>query len=182
MKAHSGKTRCSNKNVRGEYIENAVINSLMDLNKDLIMKVLESLRNEAVTPLTISPINLIKKEIKEKESSLYNLTKQLSKTDNEISSNVILKDINQLGQEIIVLKEKLLTSENEKVETNISFMLDSIGKFATLFKKIESIENDEGATNKKRFLLETMIDSIFYDGTTNDVKIKLWGAKKIDLD
>lgn len=177
LKANSGNSRCSNKNIRGDYLEKIVMDNLIGFNKTILINELEALKAENTLSLISSNTKNLKNHIAEKENRLNNLTKQLSKADNELASNSIMSDINQLGKELMNLKTNLLNSQSKNIDTDINLAINSLDDFNSVFQIIESIKDHEATIDIKRFLLHKIIDKISYDGQSNDIRIDFWGSK-----
>lgn len=184
MKAHSGKTRCDNPNVRGDKLERVVIDHIKNLNTNVVMKELEKYKEESSSIQTSSIINNLKKDIEEKKDHMNSLLNQLAKIDStSVASEFIISKIDEIGKEIKELEVKLTNNqtEKEKTSTNISntaLILDTLKEFNLFFNNVETLNNDESVIMKKRYLLETLIDRITWDGETSDISVDLWGTKK----
>lgn len=183
MKAHSGKTRCDNPNVRGDYLEQQVIKQLLQTNVDVIMKELEAARQEEQINKNASLSKSLSKELEFKKKDMNNLIDQLAKLDNPVAQDFILKKIDALGNEIKQMETNLQDTEADKKEKemldmNILILLESIKEFNTFFNSVDALSNDEDTVRKKKYLIERAVDNITVDGNTKDVVISLWGAKK----
>lgn len=183
MKAHSGKTRCDNPNVRGDYLEKQIIDHLIQTNVDVIMTELENAtQNDSINHGSIL-IKNISRDLEIKKKEMNSLISQLSKLDNQIAQDFIIQKINTMGSEIKEIEMKLLDTESERKENellnmNALILIDAIKEFNQFFTSVESFSNDEEIIRKKRYLLERAIDKITIDGSTKDVVIDLWGTKK----
>lgn len=183
MKAHSGKTRCDNPNVRGDYLEKQIIDHLIQTNVDVIMTELENATQNDSINHGSTLIKNISRDLEIKKKEMNSLISQLSKLDNQIAQDFIIQKINTMGSEIKEIEMKLLDTESEKKENellnmNALILIDAIKKFNQFFTSVESFSNDEEIIRKKRYLLERAIDKITIDGSTKDVVIDLWGTKK----
>ncbi len=184
MKAHSGKTRCDNPNIRGDLLENQIIKQMLGMNIDIIIKeiIQYSLQSKKASPPEI--IKNINLDIEEKIKEMNSLLTQISKLESSTAQEFMLKKIDSLGKEINSLKLELEDLEKKKYENtlndlNTSIMLQALKEFQQFFKSVENLRNDEDSIKKKRYLLERAIDKITVDGETKDVNIDLWGAKNI---
>lgn len=184
MKAHSGKSRCDNPNVRGDRLEKVIINHIKNLNTDKVIKELEKYQEEAALTQTSSIISNLQKDIEDKQNNMNSLLNQLAKIDSSsVASEFIISKIDELGKEIKELEIKLTNSKSEKKKTstdilNTNLILNTIKEFNSFFNSVEALSNDENLIMKKRYLLETLIDVIKWNGETNDISIDLWGTKK----
>lgn len=175
MKAHSGKTRCSNPNVRGDQLEKLVIDNLKKINKETILTELEIYKKSLSKNI---PTKNIKDEITVKNNQMNNLISRLSNITNEIACNSIILKIDELGEEIKRLQSELNNLEesknyNVKKELEVDMLIDLLKKFNTTFDSIKDI-------SQKRVVLETIIDRIEWNGINQNVDITLWGSKKKD--
>jgi site-specific DNA recombinase len=183
MKAHSGKTRCDNPNVRGDYLEKQIIVQLLQTNVDVIMTELENVRQGAEINQGSTLLKNISKDLEMKKREITTLISQLSKLENSIAQDYIIQKINTMGSEIKELEMKLMDTELEKKENELLNMhalilIDAIKEFNQFFTSVESLSNGEEIIKKKRYLLERAVDKITIDGSTKDVVIDLWGTKK----
>ena len=179
MKAHSGKTRCDNPNVRGDYLEQQVIKQLLKTNVDVIMKALEAARQEEQINNSKALSKNLSKELDLKKKELNNLIDQLSKLDNPIAQDFTIKKINALGNEINKMEIDLQDPDKKEMhDMNILIILAAIKEFNTFFNSVKALSNDDDIIRKKRYLIERAVDNITVDGNTKDVVICLWGAKK----
>ncbi len=182
MKAHSAKSRCDNPNVRGDKLEKTVIEHIKNLNTDMIMKELEKYKEKTASTQISYRLDSIERDIDQKRKDMDALLKQLAKLDSTcVASEFILSKIDELGNKIKELQTKLISLKNKKQEAtanvvNSSLILDTIKEFNSFFDS--TLDNSENTIMKKRYLLETIIDKITWNGESNDIHINLWGSKK----
>ncbi|MGY0375258.1 recombinase family protein [Clostridium sp. JNZ J1-5] len=175
MKCNSGKTRCNNPNIKGYDIEKCVVEEIRNLNKDHLIREMETYKLEIVKGLVPDDFNNLENEIQLKTRQMDNLLNKLSEIENSTTSEYIISKVNKLGEEIEELKLKfkslksteLLTSEDD---LNIDIFLEALKKFSTAFYLINDID-------KKKLVLETLIDSVYWNGNDGKITIRLWGAK-----
>lgn len=182
MKCHSGKTRCDNPNVRGDYLEKAVIDHITSLSREKVIKELEGLKKEAQFTSRNSFNKNIEKEIEDKKTQMSNLLDNLSKA-NKAAYNSIMEKVNKIGEEIEELNLKLKNAESEQIQSkenkvNIDILLNALKQFNTFFENVDNLKDDEHTIMRKRMLIEMIIDKITWDGTTKEINIDLWGSKK----
>ncbi|KEI07061.1 recombinase family protein [Clostridium botulinum] len=182
MKAHSGKSRCKNPNVRGDYLEDEVISCLKELNIDFIIEELSKYKKEIASIKTTSIVKNLHDEIEGKKTQLENLINQLSKIKDPLASNFITKKINELGNDIknLTFKSKSVNAEkgkNYSTTLNEDIILRSLKDFKTFFNNIQNFKNDEDVIRRRRCLIEKIVDKILFNGNTNEITIVLWGFK-----
>lgn len=183
MKGHSGKTRCDNPNVRGDYLEQSIIEHLKSYNTSVVISELETYKKETFLKLNSSTIKNITKEIEYKKKEMNTLITQLSKLESSTASDFIISKIDELGREIKNLEIKILNINNEKEQIltdklNIDMIIHNINKFSDFFNSIDGIKNDDYTIKRKRYLIESAVEKISYNGEKNEIKIDLWGCKK----
>ncbi|QXM06066.1 recombinase family protein [Crassaminicella indica] len=177
LKNNSGKTRCDNKNVRGDQLEKIVIKKLKAFNKNALLKELKELQNKNASFHAIAhEIEYIKSQINTKKSAIQNLIKQLSENKNSIAANYLIKEIEKLDREYNQLKQKLDTKKNIKEinnqkNININFVIHSLENFHSLFDTLDNIDD-------KRNLINHLVDKITWNGYHGTVEVFLWGCKK----
>ncbi|WP_186430037.1 recombinase family protein [Clostridium sp. BSD9I1] len=176
MKCNSGKTRCSNLNVKGEEIEKCVVEKIKEINKIKLLNELETYKSELASAVTLNYFSDIENEIQLKKNQMDSLLTKLSEIESPIASGYIISKVESLGKEIEDLKKKLKELESIKevfnqYELNADIILEALNKFNTTIDLISDVA-------KKKLMLETIIDSIYWDGDSGEVTVKLWGAKK----
>lgn len=170
----SGK-RCSNPNVNVDEIEEIVIQQLKSLTSNKI-KILNYLKifktsTQDTLKIDINKADNLNKRIKEKENQIQNLVTQLS-LDTSISKYII-PEIQKLSYEIDVLKLKMSDINNNiplisNNNINASLVLQMIDTFNEII--------DSADFENKKYIISALVDSIFWNGKTGEVEIKLWGA------
>lgn len=177
LKNNSGKTRCTNKNVRGDQLERIVIKKLKAFNRDTLLKQLKDFKKKNNQFTTVAnEIQSIKNEINEKELAIQSLVTQVSKSKESIASNYFIREIEKLDKECKQLGQKLAEKENTKEvkdeeNMNIDLIISSLENFNIIFDTLENIDD-------KRYLISSLVDKITWDGYNGDVDVYLWGSKK----
>lgn len=178
LKNDSGKTRCDNANIRGNELEQIVIDKLKAITSDKSM-VIEEIKNykKEISEQNSSKheIDSINKEISENEAAIDALVTQLTTNPDSAASKYIMINIENRAKQIEILKSKLsdLQSSNKtlmKQELDIDLILKSLDKFSILI--------DEANYDEKKFLIGSLVDAIYWDGSTGSVEIRLWGTGK----
>lgn len=178
MKNNSGLTRCDNSNVRGDQIEEIVINELKEITADpvkLIRKV-NMYKNEIAASINNdSEIENIKINLKENETSIQNLVRELGKNKESSAAKYIIAEIENLNKANEELQDRLDMMVSDKAEKdaaalNMDIILNSIKQFTELIDKCSVIE--------KRILIGSLVDTIYWDGSTGDIEIRLFGTGK----
>jgi site-specific DNA recombinase len=172
-KANSKGVACDNKNVRGNHIEQVVVDSIINIDTNMLLEGL----NESQPSVTSKENELkdIQDKIKTKKHQLNGLLDKLIEFDSDVAD--ILKDrINDLGKEIKELNAQydgILNDVdvNKKDSRNVEIVVNAINEFKEYFNIIDDYQ-------KKKFMLSIAIEKITYDSDTDVVDIDLWGSKK----
>lgn len=176
-KSNKGTSACNSKNVKGDDLENVVINEIKSTNRGTFINDIEkaksSLRKQSDDYK--KEIQLLSKEIDNKKSSISVLVRKLAVTEDGQPSDYILSEITNIDKEIQVLNSKLETLENLNNNLNMQFssydiVRASIDKFNNEFDSLD-FEN-------KRLMLFNIVDRIIWDGNTGDVSVMFLGIKK----
>jgi len=175
-KDKSNGTLCDCKNVRLDKLEKLVIDNLKETNKETILKELLKVKKELSSTNKNSALNNIKEKIKDVEQSIKNLLKQLTNNRNKAYFKFIESDLEELNTQLEDLQDEYnhLSSEKDdidKKEYNIDLMVESLKYFN---KNIDTLKD----INNRRMLIESVVDSIIWNGDTEEIEINLWGVKK----
>lgn len=176
MKCNSGKTRCDNPNVKGEEIEKCVVEQIKEINKTKLLNELEIYKSELASSVTPNHFTDLENEIQLKKRQMDSLLVKLSETESPIASEYIISKVESLGKEIEELKLKLEELDSTKEtslqhELNADIVLEALKKFNTTIDLVSDID-------EKKLMLETIVDSVNWNGETGEVIVRLWGAKK----
>ncbi|MCB2288440.1 recombinase family protein [Clostridium sp. CS001] len=168
-KDYSKGVRCNNSNIRVDILETMVIDHLKNIpiDKDVFIKELNKIRfNIIKSNSTKYETSDIPKQIKIKQSQMDILINQLS-LDDEISKYLRPK-ILKLGNELEKLK---LNNENLKLTSYNHLNQQSyVPKFFNSLTDLSFIIDDLDF-NKKRSLINSIIESIYWDGVKCTVNI-----------
>lgn len=178
----SGKSKsygqnCNNKNVRVDRLDKLVISELKIYSREfLVDELAAAVRTEIEHDPTKDIISNIEELIKEKESSINNLIKQLSHNTNEQVAKYVFAEIEKLNFEIGELKEELEknTLKSNLLNTqidNTKILLKVLKNFSTQYDVVENIQH-------KRNLLNSIVDHITWNGSEQRFKVKLLVDKK----
>jgi site-specific DNA recombinase len=172
-KDYSKGTRCNNPNIRVDELENEVIDSLKNihLSKDVLIDELRKIRSEkSKNNLILSEIESLPAEINIKQSQIDVLVNQLS-LDNDISK-YLKSQILKLGYELEKLNiqyESIKAISCKKNNSNVINFVESIDNFSTIINTLNF--------DNKRLLINTVVKSIFWDGTKGIVSINIISLK-----
>lgn len=177
MKFASGGTRCINKNLNGAKSEEIIIDKIKELtkNKGMLIKELKKTQNELKSSSDKNEIKILNKKITDNESSIKNLVKQLSQNKNSVASQYIITEIENLSNETEELKSNLeklknKNSEVEIAEVDLELIINNLSKFAELIDKSDN--------NQKKYLISSIVDTIYWDADTGELEINFFGKRK----
>ncbi|MBU3110694.1 recombinase family protein [Clostridium lacusfryxellense] len=172
-KDFSKGSRCNNPNIRVDELENVVIGSLSNIHlmKDILIDELNKIKSEkSKYNLVLSEIESLPEEIDIKQSQINILVNQLS-LDNDISK-YLKSQILKLGNELETLNikyKKIKSTSNKNNNLNIINFVNSLNDFSSIINTLNF--------NNKRLLINTLVKSIFWDGTTGIAHINLISLK-----
>ena len=172
-KVNSKGVACDNKNVKGPDIEKVIIESIMDIDTNMLLSNLND--GESSTSSREKDITDIQSKIKSKKIQLNSLFERMVDFDDELS-DLFKEKINELGKEIKELNKKYsdLVNEvdnNKRDFRNVELVINAVNEFKGYFDCIEDF-------NKKKFMLGVIVDKINWDGEKQEVDIEFWGSKK----
>lgn len=167
LKCHSAKTRCDNPNVNGIHIEKAIINSIKSATKDDIISVFNEKYKRSPTRKIETKKTSVLKEISSKTKIMDNLLEQLGNASGS-AGNFIMKKVNSLSDELEKLNEELskletINSQSKTDSMNIEIICQHINEFKSTFDMLPH--------ERKKQLLNKIIDKITYDGQTKEINI-----------
>ena len=172
-KDYSKGERCNNPNIRVDELENVVIDNLKNihLSKNILLEELCKIKSEkSKNNLMLSEIESLPTEINIKQSQIDILVNQLS-LSNDISKYV-KPQISKLGDELEKLNIKYdnikaISYKNDK--SNVMKFVDSLNTFSSIINILDF--------NNKRLLINTVVESIYWDGDKGIVKINMISLK-----
>lgn len=171
LKKTSKKKLCEAHNVKTDFLENLVLDSLEKLydKKDFIN---ESLRiNLKENKSNIEEINNTKKLIELNNAKLNSLVEKLSLDFDNLISDILIPQMKSLKLEINTLESKLEELKLKKQESEINKI--EIDLISTLLNKCKNIKELD-RTEQKR-IIDCLVDSIYYysnDNENDKIKIK----------
>ena len=168
--------KCKNPNIRTDKLDKIVMDEIRSYNKDYIIKIMKELANSVSDPNENKNTGKIKKDIKDKEKQINNLLNQLSNAPSETVSKMIMGQMEILGNDIDILKNKLNGVNKDKEEynkdlLNLRLVIDALNKFDNDYLLIED-------TRQKRLLIKTIVDSLEWDGNKYECNINILNSKK----
>ena len=178
LKKTSKKKLCEAHNVKTDFLENLVLDSLEKLydKKDYIN---ESLKiNLKENKNSIEEINNTKKLIELNNSKLNSLVEKLSLDFDNLISDILIPQMKNLKLEINALESKLEELKLKKQESEMNKI--EIDLITSLLNKCKNIKDLSRVEQKQ--IIDCLIDSIYYysnDNNGND-KIKIKFINDID--
>jgi len=170
-KDYSKGERCSNPNIRVDELESIVMNNLKNVSIDetVLLEELNKIKSNIIkNNFMQGEMDNLPGQIKIKQSQIDILISQLS-LDNEISKYIrpqILKlgdDLEKLKDKYEHLKETSYEYKNNKWDANK--FLYSLSNFSSLIDILDF--------NNKRLLINSIVQSIYWDGVKGTIKINL---------
>lgn len=150
---------CSNKNIRGDLLEKAVIEGLsfISIDKGTLGELLSNSEKS-------NSYNLVQ-AIQKNDNAVSNLIQSLSLTSDKIAAQLILDKIQK-----ITAKNRKLEEELESIKRDESICQFSIGSYN--LPEVIAASNPE----EKKLILKAIIDKAFWYGDKNELYLKLKGS------
>ena len=173
LASSSNKTLCDNKAVRGDHIEQAVIDNVLSLDKTTLLSKISS-NNDSVSD-SEKRLNVLEKEIKEKKIQVNKFLDKLIDFDDNVS-DIINERIKNLSSEIKDLESqynqifKDINNTNTNSQ-NTHLILNALDEFKTFYNNVDDI-------SQRKLLLSMILDNVTWNGDTKEVAINFWGSKK----
>nr|WP_300697043.1 recombinase family protein [uncultured Clostridium sp.] len=179
-KDNSRGKKCDNKNIRTDRLDNIVIGQVNAYNKETLYSNLSKLLEESKDDTNINnKLSSIKLEIKENETKISNLIKQLSSAPNEIVSGYIMQEVSKLSAEINKLKSELENIKEDKKTYN--YDLENLKLIVKMLKEFEENFEITDDITKKRLMIQTILNDVTWNGETLEAKITMFGEDKKKL-
>jgi site-specific DNA recombinase len=178
LKTNSGKTRCDNKNVNGYDLDGLIIDKLKELSvdKSVLISELQKYKSSIENSNENSEIKNLTSSIKQNNSMLDNLLKNLSATTDEEIVNMIFNRINNIKEENKQFQKRL---DELKLETEAQdYIINNCDTFIKYLKNF-SLAIDTCTFEEKRRLISSLIDKVYVDGGTGRVQIRFLGVDKL---
>lgn len=178
MKHKSGTTRCDNKNIRGDFAEEFLIDRLKFISSDkkTLVNELENLKKKLSKEYNeIYDNEALKDSIKKNKSAIDNLLENLTLTTDKSTSKLLLEKIKKLTEENKALEDKLrMASELKEVKE------EQLKNFDIPVEALKTFKDtiDHCTIPEKRALIASIVDKILWDGDTGVLDVRLWGISK----
>jgi site-specific DNA recombinase len=175
LKYDSGCTRCNNGNLEGPTIEKVIVNKLKEVSVDkgMLISKFNEYKKELANSNIKNEYKNINDQLRQINSSINNVVKTITLTENEDVSKVLVNRLNELTSEKGLLEVRLKDIDKtqtavEEDKTNIDAIIKSLNSFGSL---IDICDLEE-----KKELLRGLVEKVYWDGETRNVDIVLWGA------
>lgn len=165
--------KCTNPNIRVDRLDNIVISQLKAFDMNLLAESLKEAIDKTSSKFQSDAINKIQDEIAEKKKSVSNLLKTLTNAPNEDVSKIIMNEISSINDEIKQLENSLDYNSNEQNKEemeikNLEVVMDALRNFNENIDLIQDV-------NQRRLLIQTITNTILWDGDTCTAKIRING-------
>ncbi|WP_169833041.1 recombinase family protein [Geosporobacter ferrireducens] len=176
QKELSGGFHCNNKNIRGDILDQMVLDSLTQIAPapDKVSKVLDVtgkkyLKNRnTATPLEETQVKQIEKNRKKIRQLLFKLEKSISNA----AAKHVSERIEELDREIIALEKELenryIHKQIDKFELSPATLKDIKESFSDIHHVVNSLE----ALDEKREFAESVIEKIFWENGSIEIILK----------
>jgi len=170
MKEKSKRTRCDIKNVKGNELDQMVIDEIKNLAIS-DSKLQDNIQNDSISIQTAqnaiqSEITLLESNIKNNDQSIGNLVGSLSQKQNSVAAKYMIEQIEGLDIENTKMKERLLklkdAQENNQVKGNSLDVMKGI--LSNFHSSIDSMDIET-----QRAFLKILVDKLIWDGKNADI-------------
>lgn len=173
LKKRSKGSLCSCKNIKADKIEEAVLKTLETLGGDkkvFLKSLLNNLSSNHTSELKTKKLS-IEKQITDKNKILTGLLDKLALAPD--ISDIIMTRIKLIKDELKDLDFELNNVLRDlEFNSNEKFNLEFIDKLLSECINIKNLSKE-----KQKAIINILIDSILYDGETDDVHVIVHGAK-----
>ena len=175
-----GVEKCNCPNLNVDFIDSKIIKKIKTYNRDIILEAYNDNINKLKTENSAFVSNNLQSQIQLKESQVKNLINQLSNSNNDLASELIMEKINNTTNEISLLKENLdkanITNDYIKSQIdNLQLSKDSFINFDINFNNADDI-------NIKRNLVKSIVKDIIFDPNKNDLTINFYASENMCFD
>lgn len=178
LKTISGMDKCNNPNANGTDIDYTVIQKILELasSREKLLAELKKSKGDMPRQDSFNAIKELKNRHKELLEEIDVLVNELPKSPT--ASKYILpqieakdKEVNEIEKEIKKLEK---TSQKAKKENdNLNFVVNNIIQFANMMDKLDNAQ--------KKYFIKTIVDKVYWDGEREEVGIKLFLDKDINV-
>jgi DNA invertase Pin-like site-specific DNA recombinase len=168
--------KCDNPNIRVDILDPMVISKIKAYDTNLLINSLNSAISKCDTNYEDDQLNKIHSQIEEKQKASKNLIKSLSLSPTEEVSNMMINEILNINNEIKELEKSVDNIKFNRNNTNLKIKnLESVLEILDKFNKnIDNIED----ISQKRFLIQTVVEKILWNGETYEALVKILGMSK----
>ncbi|NFO40832.1 recombinase family protein [Clostridium botulinum] len=171
--------KCKSKNIRVDRLDNIIIAKIKTYNKDALIHCLNETINidDEIISKKEQKKNLIQ-ELSDKKLLAKNLVKKIALLENDEISEMFIAELTSLNNEI---KQSQLTLDSfEKQDNKFNSEIKNIQLVINSLKKFnENIELTDDVS-QKRFLIQSIIDKIIWDGDKYEAKVLLLQLGSLD--
>lgn len=165
--------KCDNKNIRVDRLDEIIISEMKSYNKQLLIEGLKENLKKSSKNIEHDQINSINKQIEKKTTEVNNLRKRIAKIDDDEIADMLMEDLKLLKSEINQLQNSLENLETNKSDIiteskNLRIIIDALKNFND---KIDILDD----TNQKRLLIQSIVESIAWNGETKESDIQILG-------
>ncbi|MCL1924327.1 MAG: recombinase family protein, partial [Defluviitaleaceae bacterium] len=170
-KEKSRKEICSMKNIRGDILDDEIINKLQGLLKDsgFVSKELKTKQNNADEKIkqNAEQYSKYKAEIAKNENSIKNLVMRLAESENSTITKYISEQITELDERNSFLRQALVSLDISKDSLEVeNINAELVGE---AIEKIHAPNFKELEFNAKRNIIKTIVEKIVWDGDNVDI-------------
>lgn len=176
LKAKTLRERCNCKNIRGDKLDQLVIDELKAISRkeSAISKstVKNKLRVDKEKSTIKGKLIKINENITKNDKAIENLVKVISEGEGSLAAKHLLNQINKLEEDNSKLKKELLELNRNKDTQQLNE--DGLDVFQAMLVNFKDVV-DTSTIEEQKKLIRVIVDKIYWDG--KDIDIVLFGAK-----
>lgn len=162
-KARYGKAICSNPNAPGVELELKILSEIYEFNKEDLIIEYNKVQDSLVP--SSKKLGVLSKDIIQIQMKIKNLLSTLSLSDSRVSE-YILMEIEKLDKDKQKLMVEVEDIKNTKMQLGIN--IDELANINNVYNILDTIA-------EKRKLMESFIETIYWNGHNYTVDINYWG-------
>ena len=166
---------CDCKNMRLDILENEVMKEIFEVtrNKGTIINFINKYKQDLESETSANDnIKTLSTQILTKQLQIKNLVDKIGINPNLYDA--FAKRIEELDNELKALQYKKFEIENS--QSNIKEVLNKIDTYTAMLLNFKDLFNNADY-QMKRFLVNSLVDKIYYDSKTRNTEIELFCAK-----
>jgi site-specific DNA recombinase len=175
LKASSGKTRCTNRNIDGAALDDILLDKLKEISidKNTLISEFNKYKSEIENSTESIEYKSMLQQIHQNEVMIENLLNNVSITTDKDTAELFINKITKIKEETNSLRNKLSAIEEaaasqDKLTTNFNELIKLISNLSSII--------DSASIEEKRDLISSVIEKVYADGDTGRIELVFKGV------